>query len=331
MDKKALVIFHNEDNDGFLSCAICERHIEQNLKDVETITRLGVTYSDLDRMIVEYGGEECVINYFDKYDYIFMLDISFNNILMMSMIAKKLIVKMVWIDHHKAIIDNSVREGFDNLNGMRDTNYSTMNLCYQYFFPFEEIPKMICMLSYYDSWTFRRHGYREDEVSALNLSVTDYVVNDDYDRTINVKDIYESWNAAKFLIMACGESKKFYLNEFLHDGYKIYNHEKLYNAKLVKDYAELDWTLNGESCAMLIMQGSTHSNLFESLDGKVKHGIVFKKKFDKWMVSCYNIGNQEMHIGKYLSEIYGGGGHQGAGGCTISNETFLKLLSKKSM
>ena len=46
----------------------------------------------------------------------------------------------------------------------------------------------------------------------------------------------------------------------------------------------------------------------------------------------YNvIDNHEFHCGTYLKNKYGGGGHEGAAGATISIDTFINILKTKSI
>ena len=68
-----------------------------------------------------------------------MVDISFNNAKRMLKLKKMFGPKFVWCDHHKPIIDESFRLGFDDVNGIRDTSKSAILCVYQYLFdPFNE-------------------------------------------------------------------------------------------------------------------------------------------------------------------------------------------------
>jgi nanoRNase/pAp phosphatase (c-di-AMP/oligoRNAs hydrolase) len=73
--------------------------------------------------------------------------------------------------------------------------------------------------------------------------------------------------------------------------------------------------------------------MFKSVADKVGHGIVFKHRPDSnWVVSLYNTNIEEtFHCGDYLKEKYGGGGHQGAAGCTLTQEQFISVLTKKEL
>lgn len=91
-----------------------------------------------------------------------------------------------------------------------------------------------------------------------------------------------------------------------------------------------------ERTLVLFMQSTCTSLMFDFLKGtQTKHVCVFKRmptmcKDKQWTISLYNINDDdEMRVGCYLKERYGGGGHKGAGGATISQETFDRIMEEK--
>ena len=67
---------------------------------------------------------------------------------------------------------------------------------------------------------------------------------------------------------------------------------------------------------------------------KYKNGICAKTSpTGNIVISLYNTDRMDhtFHCGTYLHDKYGGGGHEGAAGATISIETFAKILKTKKI
>ena len=86
---------------------------------------------------------------------------------------------------------------------------------------------------------------------------------------------------------------------------------------------------------MIFTTEHMNSQAFENLpDPEVRNGATLKYNAanDCWTMSLYNFDdNDEFDCGVYLKEHYGGGGHKGAAGCTLSNEQVSNMVLTKSI
>ena len=73
--------------------------------------------------------------------------------------------------------------------------------------------------------------------------------------------------------------------------------------------------------------------MFKTVQGKYDNAVCFKSSnTGNIILSMYNvIDNHSFHCGTYLKNKYGGGGHEGAAGATISIDTFINILKTKKI
>ena len=319
---KYLIIYHKEDNDGVFSAAIASLYIEKNDNDA-LIDYVGADYAML--------SGDALFDESEQYDYVVMLDISFNDTKRMKALYDKYGDHFIWIDHHAPVIKASFgKNGFSEANGERDTTRSALLLTWKFFFdPIDEsynagtVPYILRILSAWDSFTFDKENIDKDFAYDVNTGVTNYY-------KLNVSSVKTFIRG----IIDDGENADdvTYLMEIGHTINK-------YNARRYKDiinnWGDFGWTLsNGRQAVALFLQEQTSSLMFKSLlNQKTVNGIVFKKKpSNEWTVSLYNINDDDnFHCGEYLKAMYGGGGHAGAAGCTLSNEQFIKVMTSKSL
>ena len=112
------------------------------------------------------------------------------------------------------------------------------------------------------------------------------------------------------------------------------------NKLMIDNYGDLEWVIdfpknnfNNRSACALFIQGPTNSQIFKSIRNVVDNGIIFKRyRNGDWNISLYNTkDDHDFHCGNYLKEKYGGGGHEGAAGCTITNDQFFNILKTKKL
>ena len=137
MDKKYLIIYHFEDNDGCCSCAIMKYYLVNELGvDENNITLLGANYAILSQIYKDnfdfvYNGK--VVNMLNNFNHIIMTDVSFNDFNAMEEIYEVYGSNFTWIDHHAPIINESIKRKYDILiNGVRDTHRSALLNAYKY-------------------------------------------------------------------------------------------------------------------------------------------------------------------------------------------------------
>ena len=318
MKEQYLIIYHKEDNDGLFSMAIIYNYliIEKNINK-DNIKLFGADYNDLDKLSLD----DDIIK---SSTHIYISDVSFDTVEKMIQLKEMFGDNLVWIDHHKPMIDNSISKGFDDIKGIRDTKHSALYNAFKYLYPTHNIPELFKLLSAWDSWSYDAEGIDFDLCKYINIGVNniynlnpDYIINyvylliyiyNDY---INPPDIDELYEIGKF------EAKIL---------------DRTYENN-VKAYGDFSWTVNGRTACAMFIQGPSNSQMFKVCKDKVQNGIVFKRLPDSnWALSLYNTDNQhDFHCGEYLKKHFNGGGHEGAAGCQISEELFINILKQKKI
>ena len=318
MKEQYLIIYHKEDNDCLLSMIIIYNYliIEKNINK-DNIKLFGADYNDLDKLSLD---DDIIKN----STHIYISDVSFDTVEKMMQLKEMFGENLVWIDHHKPMIDNSISKGFDDIKGIRDTKHSALYNAFKYLYPTHNIPELFKLLSAWDSWSYDAEGIDFDLCKYINIGVNniynlnpDYIINyvylliyiyNDY---INPPDIDELYEIGKF------EAKIL---------------DRTYENN-VKAYGDFSWTVNGRTACAMFIQGPSNSQMFKVCKDKIQNGIVFKRLPDSnWALSLYNTDNQhDFHCGEYLKKHFNGGGHEGAAGCQISEELFINILKQKKI
>lgn len=318
MKEQYLIIYHKEDNDGLFSMAIIYNYliIEKNINK-DNIKLFGADYNDLDKLSLD---DDIIKN----STHIYISDVSFDTVEKMIQLKEMFGENLVWIDHHKPMIDNSISKGFDDIKGIRDTKHSALYNAFKYLYPTHDIPELFKLLSAWDSWSYDAEGIDFDLCKYINIGVNNiYNLNPDfiinyvylliyiYNDYINPPDIDELYEIGKF------EAKIL---------------DRTYENN-VKAYGDFSWTVNGRTACAMFIQGPSNSQMFKVCKDKVQNGIVFKRLPDSnWALSLYNTNNQhDFHCGEYLKKHFNGGGHEGAAGCQISEELFINILKQKKI
>ena len=316
--KTYLIIYHKEDNDGLFSMAIIYNYliIEKNINK-DSIKLFGADYNDLDKLSLD----DDIIK---SSTHIYISDVSFDTVEKMMQLKEMFGDNLVWIDHHKPMIDNSISKGFDDIKGIRDTKHSALYNAFKYLYPTHNIPELFKLLSAWDSWSYDAEGIDFDLCKYINIGVNNiYNLNPDfiinyvylliyiYNDYINPPDIDELYEIGKF------EAKIL---------------DRTYENN-VKAYGDFSWTVNGRTACAMFIQGPSNSQMFKVCKDKIQNGIVFKRLPDSnWALSLYNTDNQhDFHCGEYLKKHFNGGGHEGAAGCQISEELFINILKQKKI
>ena len=342
-NKKYLILYHKEDNDGLFSMAIIYNYLIHELHvDKKNIDLFGADYNDMVRICIDKGdGKKNIIEKFmEDYTNIIMTDISFNDSKVMKKLYKKFGNNFCWIDHHAPIIKESFVQKFDSCSGLRDTHRSAILNAYKYFYDvFDEQYnaknkqiELFRILSAWDSFSFEREGYELDYIRNVNEGV-----NIEYN--LKVDDII---NLVEWIIYGKDESFDEHCQKITDLIEQLYLNGKKFNTiqdnrykKLCAEWGE-PYKLNaeGRNALALFMQEQSSSMIFTSVKDKFTNGIVFKHKKDgTWTVSLYNTNNDDhsFHCGEYLKKNYGGGGHEGAAGAQITESQFIKILKTKTL
>ena len=318
MKEQYLIIYHKEDNDGLFSMAIIYNYliIEKNINK-DSVKLFGADYNDLDKLSLD---DDIIKN----STHIYISDVSFDTVEKMIQLKEMFGENLVWIDHHKPMIDNSISKGFDDIKGIRDTKHSALYNAFKYLYPTHDIPELFKILSAWDSWSYDAEGIDFDLCRYVNIGVNNkFNLNPDsiinyvclliytYADYINSPDIDKFYEIGKFEANILDRT---YENN-------------------VKAYGDFSWTVNGRTACAMFIQGPSNSQMFKVCKDKIQNGIVFKRLPDSnWTLSLYNTDNQhDFHCGEYLKKHFNGGGHEGAAGCQISEELFINILKQKKI
>ena len=185
-------------------------------------------------------------------------------------------------------------------------------------------PKVLRVLSAWDSYTFEREGIDYEYARKVNMGFTkSYALNTDY------------WfNDIGNFINGDEEVNESYLEEAYEVGETEVEEYDNANEKIVSDYGMPDFDVDGRPAMLIFMSSGTSSLIFKSVMNKYKNGICAKTSpTGNILISLYNTDRTDhsFHCGEYLHKKYGGGGHEGAAGCTISISTFNKILNEKKL
>lgn len=330
---KYLIVYHREDNDGLVSMAIIRNYLINHLEiSPDDIELFGANYEEMNKADID--------EWIKKYNSVIMTDISLP-LAKMKKLYKEFGNNFVWIDHHAPIIKECDENKLDVIPGSRLIDRSAILNAYEFLYNpfhlsyddvFNEIvkPEFLIILSAFDSFTFEKWGYNKKFVEDVNTAVTNEF-NLEPGKVIEAIDMYMSKldNSHAF---------KEWENDLI---YHFYNKGRDYNKiqeqikeRTVKEFgSEFKVDKDRKGCVLFI-QNAVGSQWFECVKDEYQNGIIFKRmKTGRWIISLYNIDNDDksFNCGEYLRKKYGGGGHLGAAGCQVDEETFIKILKSKKL
>ena len=336
-EKKSLLVYHKEDNDGVFSAALivsylCNLSDEKYKYDFDDIELLGLDYNEL----MEKWNSGEVKEWPEKYENVFMTDISFSNWRGMEWLCKNMQHNFTWIDHHAPIINESKIHGFSSLNGNRATNKSAILLAYEYYYdPFNikfngcDFPQVLGALSAYDCWNWEGLGYDEEECKTINAAVNVIVKLDIIEALSIVSEIMD---------LKTGEDKeadnKWY-QTLLQQGHSYRTYQKYEWANLMKS-VDKTWKVGDRTAGVIFMQGPTNSMMFDTIKDEVQVGAAIKINTvnDTATISIYNTKkeyDEEFDCGAYCKQMLKGGGHKGAAGGTVKLNKLMKMMKTKTI
>lgn len=334
---------------NFLNCNI---DIKQYNDDNVTVDLFGTYYSQLSTILNTYNINEFVDILYKKYDQIIMTDISFNETNVMKSLFNKFGINFTWFDHHAPIIKASISEDFNCIPGIRDIRTSAIGLTYSYFEykdnnvleTFEDkiqnyMPIMLCQLAGYDSYNWEFHNQSFDSCYIMTRGF-EYETNLDIIKCIIfIRDYFMNLYGYE------ENDVKDKIDNYYNKGKDIIEYEDNFWANMIKTSGDSSFVIDGKNgperkTMVLFMSGKTRSIYFKSLIGTdIKNVAVFKKipnvdikdrKAKVWNISVYNVNIEDdkvFHVGNYLKKTYKtAGGHAGAGGSTVSNYQFNKIM-----
>lgn len=345
--KKVLVIYHREDNDGVCSAAIISQFLEKFGNPNVKVKFFGCNYVELSNIWQEHEqavattvatnveqeiAKTKIVKWVSEFDQIYMVDISFNEADAMEYLYDSMPSgDFIWCDHHRPIIEFSLTNNeyqFGNTPGVRRTDQSALANTWEYMAAVTNADiqpsHALVMLSDYDSWSWTRKeeyaGDNKDRLFALNTGFT---------RRSNLKvKWFENYifNVLQNNISCMRVSEE----DCLQYGSIILEYDRERNTRDINSHGDTSWTIGGEkACAIFTidrLNSQSFTRVFAGTD--IEHGLVFKREHDgSWTLSAYNVSEESgFDCGAYLKANYGGGGHKGAAGCTLSQDQVIGML-----
>lgn len=357
--KKVLVIYHREDNDGVCSAGIVQSWltrypvINNTVYQPEDFEFYGVNYADLSadwdellEWVRQPSDKKPRMAKWDKFEAVFMVDISFNSVGAMNHMYEAFGQNFHWCDHHAPIIKASETEEFRNAPGVRRTDQSALMNTWDYLASRladmrQTIQKIqpsdyLVKLSDYDSWSYKNKPEydsqeAQDELMSFNTGVT---------RKSNLKvKWFCEWVGALL-------DKKGLHNTMADDaleyGRIVYQLDNERTARAIRTHGDTGWIIGGneqdpnprKACAIITTDrfNSESFKMFRGTD--ITNGIVFKVDAanDKVIMSLYNVNEGDsFDCGVFCKSRYMGGGHKGAAGATIDRKAFAQMFLNKSI
>lgn len=256
---------------------------------------------------------------FNGFDIVFAVDISFgqDNPWVYEYLGKRLI----WIDHHKTAIEYEKDHIPFKVFGLREIGVGACELVWRYLFPNEKTPTLVQYLSAYDVWDKTRFDWELVEQ-------IEWGAKEEYGNSAKCLCHYLELRDAGFYdaiedLRAKGESILSYL-------------ESDYKAKLKSNgfyIPRLEVETVGSFRVLALNTNEFSSKVFSSVYNPEEFDIMIpfaivpedNKPGEFYVRVSFYTENPNIDVSR-IAKLFGGGGHKGAAGCTMSLEDIQELL-----
>lgn len=352
--KKVLVIYHREDNDGVCSAGIVQAWLTRYPVINNTVYRpeefefYGVNYADLSKDWTELMDASLKPNTrkprmdkWEKFEHIFMVDISFNDYAAMHYMHMKFGDGFHWCDHHAPAIKAVDGAMESHIPGIRRTDQSALLNTWDYLSEqltgkVERANSFIHMLSDYDSWAWVTMEDYKDPLKQENL----FAFNTGITRRSNLK---VSWFSTWIGYWLDEDSRYTDMSlDALDYGRIVYTLDKERTERALVHHGDTGWTIlpnkqdsHPRKACVVITTDRFNSQSFARFRGTdITNGVVFKidAANDKVIMSIYNVNDDDtFDCGVFCKDRYMGGGHKGAAGATLTRDGFMHMFISKTI
>lgn len=233
---------------------------------------------------------------------IYMVDFSFPPDIMKMI--RQMSKEFIWIDHHITAINDSITHGYDDVGGMRGIEKAGCEWVYEYIFGVP-VPTWhpIYFLGRYDVWDHTNPDTLNFQYGCRN-----------HDTFPN--STMDFWN----YILTGTESEIFEKCKLItRDGSTILSYVEKTNFITAKS-SVYELTFEGIRFICANMAGS-NSKFFDSYYDPQKHDAMMMFRYypqkNTWSISMY--GNKSDIDLSVIAKKYGGGGHKGACGFSVTD------------
>ena len=287
------IMFHSEDHDGQGSAGVFQ--LKSQLDDMGKY------------ILVPLTRKNPIIPWEDiKYDSnVFIFD--FNLFLedwkrLLDIIP---INQITWIDHHINNYTEDIKAipKLAHTYGIRANDKSASGYCWDYFFKGVPTPPGLQLLSDYDNWNNEDQEYWNNQVIPFEYGLRTF--NADPESGVWMEWLLNDFNDPIFIgtISEIGNRLNYYLTE---------------QYELTMESA---WEIKYDKYnAIMVNTNYKGSPIFGDKINDYAFCICFRLNKDDVSLSFYSVN---IDVSK-IANKYGGGGHAGASGCSISKDDFKK-------
>lgn len=281
MDLKTLVVYHSEDYDG-----ICSREIVKKI--YPNAEYLGFTYGDT------------IPTNLNSFDQLILVDITFPPDIMLSIKDR-----LTWVDHHITAIQDSEKNGYSGVPGIRKVGEGACSLAWKYFMK-SPVPKAVSLLSAYDVWDKGKYDWERETLPFQ------YALRGLYGLNLPV-----------------------FFEENLED--------KLNIGRIILKYQKEEWrrsvnknafpiTVDGKWKGIAMITTNSGSLQFDHVYNDYDifvWGTLDKNGVFKFSIASNKTRAEEFNCGVFMKEHYHGGGHQGVAGGWMYMTQFQEFIQQK--
>lgn len=288
---KIAIVYHRVDCDGLCSYAVLYNALRERFPRMP-ITGIGYNHGD---ELPDLSG----------YTNVYMADVSLPSSEMLRLHSER---RLVWIDHHSTTIEDSKAYGYSTTPGLRQIGKGACKLCWEFTHATtEKAPLFVQLLSAYDVFDKERFDF-ENEVLPFQYGVRNRLQLD-----------------PEAFVNAMAENYE----KFIAEGRVILNYIRQQGYRAAKNYG-FAITLAGKVPALCILTDQSGSIPYQKAAEETgcKVIVCVNRLDDKhYKVSCYAAEKDApIHLGNYLKDMYGGGGHANAAGAVIGTHDFRMLV-----
>ena len=283
-----LCYYHREDLDGAMSAAIVRKYAKGG---DNVFIPIPVTHGDdIDWTAYKNFVDPCVVivDFAPEGDTKGILEkLNYN-------------ASLLWLDHHKTAIDAA---NSHKICGIRDTKFAACELTYKYFYGDGVMPKSIELLGRYDVFDRSDHRKWEKQILPFQYGMRLHApVTEDPHRLMKILEETLLWDDRD-------------VDDMIGIGETVLKYQKTVDEKTCRGAYEIEF--EGHDCIAVNASGS--STVLDSA-AKPHHKIRIMWRFvgDKFVVSLYENGHDDIDCGA-LAKKFGGGGHKGAAGFSVED------------
>lgn len=312
--KTAAVLYHKIDFDGICSFAIASRGLASS---GYRVTPFPMSNCDT----------EIDLESLSAYDRVVILDISLRPAAMKRLfdLSEKAREEgrdflVVWIDHHKSSIEDSVLNGYSLMRGYREpSGKAACELAWEYFHDRVPVPSVVALLSAYDIFDKDRFPWKETVLPFQHGMRYRYGL--DAEKFVADFDLHADRKGAATM------------KAIMEEGTVAYNYMKDSGTRGVEAWG-FPVTVAGHHkgyCCLTSQFGSlAFENSAKAVDATV-YVCVNRTGPLAYKVSMYGSEGNTLDLGGYMKLRYNGGGHFNAAGGTLTLKEFKRLLTKSQI